>query len=99
MTRRDWWIVLGITLLAGALRFYQLGVVPPGPQFDEAFNAIDASQVIAGNRPLFLPATNGLLANDGPLRLTVVDIVTQPDLGSVTFQPDGDLMYAPPCLL
>ena len=59
MTRRDWWIVLGITLLAGALRFYQLGVVPPGPQFDEAFNAIDASQVIAGNRPLFLPANGG----------------------------------------
>ncbi|MCB0147845.1 MAG: hypothetical protein KDE01_09370, partial [Caldilineaceae bacterium] len=59
MTRRDWWIVLGITLLAGALRFYQLGVVPPGPQFDEAFNAIDAGQVLAGNRPLFLPANGG----------------------------------------
>jgi len=59
MTRRDWWILLGITLLAGALRFYQLGVVPPGPQFDEAFNAIDASQVLAGNRPLFLPANGG----------------------------------------
>jgi len=59
MTRRDWWIVLGIMLLAGALRFYQLGVVPPGPQFDEAFNAIDADQVLAGNRPLFLPANGG----------------------------------------
>ena len=59
MTRRDWWIVLGIMLLAGALRFYQLGVVPPGTQFDEAFNAIDADQVLAGNRPLFLPANGG----------------------------------------
>src|SRR5690606_35118889 len=59
MKARDWWIVLGITLLAGALRFYQLGVVPPGPQFDEAFNAIDAVQVVAGNRPLFLPANGG----------------------------------------
>ncbi|HQY95119.1 MAG TPA: hypothetical protein PLS79_26130, partial [Caldilinea sp.] len=59
MTRRDWLILFLITLLAGALRFYQLGVTPPGPQFDEAFNAIDASQVLAGNRPLFLPANGG----------------------------------------
>lgn len=59
MTRQDWLYLLVITLLAGALRFYQLGVVPPGPQFDEAFNAIDASQVLAGNRPLFLPANGG----------------------------------------
>lgn len=59
MTRRDWLYLLAITLLAAALRFYQLGVVPPGPQFDEAFNAIDASQVLAGNRPLFLPANGG----------------------------------------
>jgi dolichyl-phosphate-mannose--protein O-mannosyl transferase len=44
---------------AGALRFYQLGVVPPGPQFDEAFNALDAELVMAGNRPLFLPANGG----------------------------------------
>lgn len=59
MTRRDWLYLLAITLVAGALRFYQLGVIPPGPQFDEAFNAIDASQVLAGNRPLFLPANGG----------------------------------------
>jgi hypothetical protein len=59
MTRRDWIVLLGITLLAGALRFYQLGVVPPGPQFDEAFNGLDAELVIAGNRPLFLPANGG----------------------------------------
>jgi len=59
MTRWDWLYLLAITLLAGALRFYQLGVVPPGPQFDEAYNAIDASQVLAGNRPLFLPANGG----------------------------------------
>ena len=59
MTRRDWLILLCIVLLAGALRFYQLGVVPPGPQFDEAFNALDAKLVLAGNRPLFLPANGG----------------------------------------
>jgi 4-amino-4-deoxy-L-arabinose transferase-like glycosyltransferase len=59
MTRRDWIVLLCITLLAGGLRFYQLGVVPPGPQFDEAFNALDAELVMAGNRPLFLPANGG----------------------------------------
>ncbi|MBW7881691.1 MAG: glycosyltransferase family 39 protein [Caldilineaceae bacterium] len=59
MTRRDWLLLISITLVAAALRFYQLGVVPPGPQFDEAFNAIDAEQVLAGNRPLFLPANGG----------------------------------------
>ncbi len=59
MTRREWLVLLAITLLAGALRFYQLGVVPPGPQFDEAFNALDAQLVLAGNRPLFLPANGG----------------------------------------
>lgn len=59
MTRRDWLVLLCITLLAGGLRFYQLGIVPPGPQFDEAFNALDAELVMAGNRPLFLPANGG----------------------------------------
>lgn len=59
MMRREWLILLAIVFLAAVLRFYQLGIVPPGPQFDEAFNAIDASQVLAGNRPLFLPANGG----------------------------------------
>ncbi len=58
-TRYDWLILAALLLLAGALRFYQLGVVPPGPQFDEAFNAIDAEQILAGNRPLFLPTNAG----------------------------------------
>ncbi len=58
-TRRDWLALVLITGLAAALRLYQLGVVPPGFQFDEAFNAIDARAVLAGNRPLFLPANAG----------------------------------------
>ncbi len=58
-TRRDWLALVLITCLAAALRLYQLGVVPPGFQFDEAFNAIDARSVLAGNRPLFLPANAG----------------------------------------
>ena len=58
-TRRDWIYLLSLTLLAATLRFYQLGAVPPGFQFDEAFNAIDAEQIWYGNRPLFLPANGG----------------------------------------
>ncbi len=58
-TRRDWLYLLALTLLAAALRFYKLGEAPPGFQFDEAFNAIDAEQVWYGNRPLFLPANGG----------------------------------------
>ena len=59
MTRRDWLLLLAITLLGAGLRFYQLGIVPPGPQFDEAFNALDAQLVLIGGRPLFLPANGG----------------------------------------
>lgn len=58
-TRRDWNLLLAITLTGAALRFYQIGVVPPGFQFDEAYNALDAEQVLAGNYPLFLPANGG----------------------------------------
>lgn len=59
LLRKEWLVLLLITLLAAALRLYQLGVVPPGPQFDEAFNALDARLVLLGNRPLFLPANGG----------------------------------------
>ena len=57
--RRDWLLLLALTALAAALRFYGLGSVPPGFQFDEAFNATDAAQVLQGQRPLFLPANGG----------------------------------------
>ena len=48
-----------MTLLAAALRLYHLGVTPPGFQFDEAFNALDAATVLDGQRPLFLPRNGG----------------------------------------
>lgn len=57
--RLDWYLLGLVTLVAAGLRFYKLGVVPPGFQFDEAFNAIDAAQVLHGNFPLFLPANAG----------------------------------------
>jgi hypothetical protein len=58
-SRKDWLILLAITGVAIFFRFFQLGTLPPGFQFDEAFNAIDAQFVLAGNRPLFLPANAG----------------------------------------
>ena len=58
-SRRDWFALIGVTLLGAILRLYRLGEVPPGFQFDEAFNAVDADQVLAGNFPLFLPANGG----------------------------------------
>ncbi|RIK58030.1 MAG: hypothetical protein DCC57_01190, partial [Chloroflexi bacterium] len=58
-SKKDWLLLLLLTLLAAGLRFYQLGVLPPGFQFDEAFNAVDARLVLEGNRPLFLPANAG----------------------------------------
>ncbi len=57
--RWDWIILAAVTALGAALRLYQLGELPPGFQFDEAFNAIDAKQVLAGHTPLFLPANGG----------------------------------------
>lgn len=56
---RDWVLLAALTILGGGLRFYRLGETPPGFQFDEAFNAIDAAQVLHGNFPLFLPANGG----------------------------------------
>jgi hypothetical protein len=58
-SRKDWLILLALTGVAIFFRFFQLNTLPPGFQFDEAFNAIDAQLVLAGNRPLFLPANAG----------------------------------------
>lgn len=55
----DWAPVLGLMLLAGALRFYELGSWPPGLYHDEAFNGLDALRVLAGERPLYFAANHG----------------------------------------
>ena len=51
--------VVGLTILAGAFRFYALGHAPPGLYHDEAFNGLDALGVLAGDRPIYFPANNG----------------------------------------
>src|SRR5438477_3019120 len=44
---------VGIVLLAAALRLWRLDDVPGGLLFDEAFNARDVLDVLAGAHPLF----------------------------------------------
>lgn len=52
--------LLTIVLLAFLLRTWDLDRLPPGLFFDEAYNAIDARQVIDGAaRPIFFAGNNG----------------------------------------
>jgi len=45
--------------LAAGLRLYRLGEWPPGPYRDEAYNGLDALNVLRGQHALFFPANNG----------------------------------------
>jgi len=55
----EWWPVLALMLLAGILRFYELGAWPPGLYHDEAYNGLDALRVLAGDHPLYFVANHG----------------------------------------
>ncbi len=55
----EWWPVLALMLIAGVLRFYELGAWPPGLYHDEAYNGLDALRVLAGDRPLYFAANHG----------------------------------------
>jgi 4-amino-4-deoxy-L-arabinose transferase-like glycosyltransferase len=55
----EWWPVLVLMLIAGALRFYELGTWPPGLYHDEAYNGLDALRVVAGDHPLYFAANHG----------------------------------------
>lgn len=46
-------------VVAALLRFWQLGDAPPGLYRDEAFNGLDALQVLQGKHALFFTANNG----------------------------------------
>jgi len=50
---------VGLTVLAGALRFLNLGDVPPGLYHDEAFNGLDALRILGGNFPIYFAANHG----------------------------------------
>ncbi len=58
--RRGWaWRAAAILAVAAVLRVWRLDSLPPGLQFDEAYNAIDAARVLAGARDLFFTANGG----------------------------------------
>jgi 4-amino-4-deoxy-L-arabinose transferase-like glycosyltransferase len=52
-------LLLLAVLTAVLLRFYQLGEWPPGLYRDEAYNGLDALNVLDGRHALFFPANNG----------------------------------------
>src|SRR5574341_1275636 len=58
-SRSDWLMLLGVVSVAAFFRLWRLDAVPPGYQFDEAYNAADALRVLAGERPLFFEANGG----------------------------------------
>jgi len=56
----DWLLLAAVLSVAGFLRLYRLGSLPPGPYYDEAANGILASEIASGaSRPLFIPAYTG----------------------------------------
>lgn len=55
----EWSCVLLITAIAAALRLVALDRLPPGLYRDEAFNGLDALDVLAGHWPVFFEANNG----------------------------------------
>jgi len=55
----EWVPLLLVIAVATALRFWALGIIPPGLYHDEAFNGLDALGVLQGIRPVFFEANNG----------------------------------------
>lgn len=55
----EWSLLLLIVIAAAALRFAALGDIPPGLYRDEAYNSLDAVQVLRGATPVFFEANNG----------------------------------------
>lgn len=54
------WILLALILLLGAfLRFHRLPQLPPGDGYDVAQYGVDALEILAGARPVFLEANFG----------------------------------------
>jgi len=51
--------LLAITALAGLLRFYRIGTLPPGDGYDPAYYGVDALQILRGDLPIFLPSNIG----------------------------------------
>lgn len=59
VTAAEWGLVALITLVAAFLRFHALDEFPPGLYHDEAYNGLDALQVLQGTNPVFFESNNG----------------------------------------
>ena len=59
LTPLHWLILGGAVITAVFLRLYQLGDWPPGLYRDEAYNGLDALNVLNGHHTLFFAANNG----------------------------------------
>ncbi len=58
-TKREWFILALIVGGAALLRLAALDQFPPGLYHDEAYNGLDALQVLRGYIPIFFEANNG----------------------------------------
>ncbi len=52
-------IMAAVMLIAAAMRIVALRDAPPGPRFDEAYDALMARRVMSGERPLYFPENFG----------------------------------------
>ncbi|MCP4167480.1 MAG: hypothetical protein GY759_16545 [Chloroflexi bacterium] len=52
-------LLAAIILLAAFYRLYQINTLPPGDGYDPAWYGVDAIDILAGERPLFLPTNFG----------------------------------------
>jgi len=53
------WGMVGVLLVATALRFVAFGEIPPGLYHDEAYHGLDALDILRGHLSLYFPANNG----------------------------------------
>ena len=56
---REWLVLALVTAAAAFLRLVALDRLPPGLYHDEAYNGLDALQVLRGHTPIFFEANNG----------------------------------------
>lgn len=56
---RDAFALIGLALIAGCARLYQLPKIPPGLHHDEAVNGLDVIVTIPRLHPIFFEANNG----------------------------------------
>jgi len=55
----EWFLIVGLTILALVVRLYQLAELPPGLHYDEAANGVDALDILSGRFSIFFERNNG----------------------------------------